>query len=380
MATRTKRRGNGEGSIYQRSDGRWCACINIGYDASGKRQRRVVYGATKKGVQDKLSKLYSDKSNGMLRKTERQTVGEYFDWWIETSKEQTRLATYVSYKGVINSHIKPLLGGKQLAKLTSDDLDNLLADMARRKLSPRLRQLTYATVRRAMRVAVKKRKLMLNPCDAVESPRVERKTMKTLEPAQVLDLLDAARADRLEALYVVAVATGLRMGELFALQWTDIDLEAGRITVRHTLTEVCGKQGLAQPKTDKGRRSVELPKTAVVALEGHRRSMLREGLAGTKFMFTNQQGNWLRRSHFHRQHFKPLLRKAGLPDMRFHDLRHTAATLMLAQGTHAKIVQERLGHSQISVTMDTYSHVLPTMQREAADRFDQYLQPKAAGA
>jgi len=142
------------------------------------------------------------------------------------------------------------------------------------------------------------------------------------------------------------------------------------LTVRHALQELNGKLTLTEPKTKKSRRRVDLPQIAVNALDDHRKAMLAEGYAGAEYVFLNLSGGPLRRSHFHSQSFKPLLRKAGLPAIRFHDLRHTAATLLLSEGVHPKIVQERLGHSQISVTLDTYSHVLPTMQRDAASKLD----------
>jgi integrase len=178
------------------------------------------------------------------------------------------------------------------------------------------------------------------------------------------------------------VATGLRLGELFALQWSDVDLEDGAVTVRHTLAELKGILRLAEPKTAKRRRRVELPDMAVAALLTHRRRMLTEGHAAVPWVFCNQHGGPLRRSHFHRQDFKPLLKRAGLPDIRFHDLRHTSATLLLSAGVHPKIVQERLGHSQISMTMDTYSHVMKGMDKQAASKLNTILtaKPKAVAA
>jgi integrase len=177
----------------------------------------------------------------------------------------------------------------------------------------------------------------------------------------------------------LAVGSGMRLGELFGLQWPDVDLKAGAVTVRHTLIELNGTHTLSEPKTAKSRRRIELPDTVVGALLDHRRKMLAEGHAGVAWVFCNQHGGPLRRSHFHRQDFKPLLKAAGLPDIRFHDLRHTSATLLLSQGVHPKVVQERLGHSQIGVTMDIYSHVMPGMGREAADKLNSVFtaRPKA---
>jgi integrase len=214
-----------------------------------------------------------------------------------------------------------------------------------------------------------------NPCDAVEPPRVGRKEMTAYTPEQVQQLLKAAEGHRLEALFVLAVTSGLRQGELFGLSWTDIDLDAGSVSVRRQLEELRGQFRLTEPKSAKSRRLVEIPRVAVEALRRHRARMGAEGhLDGPVFCDTH--GGWLRKSNFLRQVFKPLLRRAGLPEARFHDLRHTHATLLLAQGVHPKVVQERLGHSQISLTMDTYSQVLPTLQREAAEKLDDLLGKK----
>jgi integrase len=162
----------------------------------------------------------------------------------------------------------------------------------------------------------------------------------------------------------------MRLGEIFGLQWPDVDLKGRAINVRSTLIEINGKLSLAEPKTPKSRRRVDLPQVVVDALTKHRAQSVREGFAKVSWVFYNSIGGPLRRTHFHVNHFKPLLTEADLPAIRFHDLRHTSATLLLAAGVHPKVVQERLGHSQIGITLDTYSHVVPTMQLEAAIKLD----------
>ncbi|MDZ4781470.1 MAG: tyrosine-type recombinase/integrase [Planctomycetia bacterium] len=379
MTARTKRRGNGEGSIYQRSDGRWCGCINIGYNGAGKRQRKVVYGATKKEVQDGLTKLQGKKLGGVLVKVERQTVAEFLTWWLESvAKGRIRATTYANYETMIRVHVNPRLGGLALAKLLPDHLINLQTSMADAGASPRVRQLTYAILHRALGDAMRLGKVARNVCDVVDRPRVEKSTVRALDPGQVDDFLVAAETDRLYALYVLAIASGLRLGELCGLQWSDVDLDAGTVTVRHTLMEVKGRSELSQPKSESGRRRVDLAAAAVAALVEHRKQLMREGLAGCPFVFCDTDGNTLRRSNITRRSFKPTLKRAGLPDMRFHDLRHTSASLLLTKGVHPKVVQERLGHSQISLTLDTYSHVMPSLQRDAANSLDGFLVRKKA--
>jgi integrase len=368
------RRGRGEGSIYQRADGRWCATYAAGYEANGKRRRRTLFGDSKGDVQDRLAKIRSSVLDGTFCEPTRIRLIDYLDRWLEDAARPTvRDTTHASYKGVINRHIKPRIGGIMLSKLTPIDVQSLYADMERDQHSPRLRQLTHAIMHRALKQALKWGLVPRNVCDAVDPPRVPKRDIGVLTPEQVQQLLKATESDRLHALFVLAIGSGMRMGELFGLQWKEVDLKGATIQVRHTLIELNGKISLAEPKTAKSRRRIDLPKSAVSALRDHRAKMMVEGFAGVPWVFCNTTGGPLRRSHFHCYVFKPLLKAAGLPDMRFHDLRHTSATLLLAQGVHPKVVQERLGHSQIGITLDTYSHVLPTLGVEAASKLDAIL-------
>lgn len=236
-----------------------------------------------------------------------------------------------------------------------------------------LRQLTHAVLRRALKQAVRWGVVSRNVCDAVDPPRVQKPEIAALSAQQVQALLKTAKTHRLYALFVLAIGTGMRLGELFALQWRNVDLKTASVQVRHTLMELNGKLTLAEPKTAKSRRRIDLPPSTIAVLRAHRRRMNAAGLGDCPWVFSNTTGGPLRRSHFHREVFKPLLRRAKLPEIRFHDLRHTSASLLLAAGVHPKVVQERLGHSQIGITLDTYSHVLPTMGLEAASKLDGVL-------
>jgi integrase len=369
-----KRRGRGEGSIYQRADGTWCGTYSSGYNATGKRIRRTVFGESKEDVTGKMARYQTSKLDGTLGEPTKLRLSGYLERWVEDAARPTiRYSTYVSYKGIITNHIDTRIGGIALSKLNPAHVQGLYSEMERMKCSPRVRQLTHAVLRRALKQAVKWGLVPRNVCDAVDPPRVPKRTITPLTAEQVRKLLKTATKDRFHALYVLAVGSGLRLGELFGLQWQDVDLEAQAITVRHTLLEVKGKLELAEPKTSKSRRRVDLPKTAVDALWKHKKRILAEGFAAVPWVFCNSQGGPLRKTHFHRNEFKPMLKRAKLPSIRFHDLRHTSATLLLSAGVHPKVVQERLGHSQISITLDTYSHVLPTMQLEAANKLDQAL-------
>jgi integrase len=196
--------------------------------------------------------------------------------------------------------------------------------------------------------------------------------MRVLSVAQVVALLKAAKGTRFEALYVLAVTTGLRQGELLGLQWEDIDFTGAKAHIRHGLQQLGDRRWLAEPKTARARRVVNLPAMAVAALRSHRRHMLAEGHPHG-LVFCDTRGGSVRKSNLVRRSFKPILERAELPPIRFHDLRHTAATLLFKQGVHPRVVQELLGHAQIAVTLDTYSHVLPSMGRAAVEKIDNLL-------
>jgi integrase len=368
---KTARRGNGEGSIFQRGDGRWCARVTIGYDANGKRKRRDVYGWTKKEVQDKLTGLMAQKQNGTLAATERETVGEFIEWWLTNEvKPNRRASTHASYRQIAVKHILPYLGGLQLSRLQPSNVGSLYATLQSAGCSARLVQMVHAVLRRALGRGVKLGKLVRNACDAVERPQADRHEIQTLNQDQARAFVLALQNDRLKPLFLLAITGGLRQGELFGLKWDDIDFNAAAVSVRRTIVQLGNEFIINEPKTAKGRRRVELPALAMESLHEHRRQMMIEGRAGSEWVFVGTTGKPLRRSVVRKQ-LRKLLSGAGLPGIRFHDLRHSCASLLMAGGTHAKVVQERLGHSTINLTLDTYSHVLPTMQREAANSLDE---------
>lgn len=369
-----RRRGYGEGSIHQRP---WRATISVGYGANGKRKRKDVYGKTKREVQDELAKLQNSKLHGTLVAPSRLTVAQFLDQWLEdVARVTVKATTHANYQGIIKNHISKHIGGIVLQRLEPQHVQGMYGTMEKEKASAETRRLAHAVLRRSLKQALKWGLVLRNVCDAVDPPRVTRRDICPLTPEQVGDLLAAANGDRLEALYPTAVGTGLRLGELFGMQWSDVDLTGRTISVRHTLTELNGILTLTEPKSAKGKRLVELPQRVVNALHEHRKRMLADGFGSVPWVFCNQHGGPLRRSHFHSEHYKPLLKRAELPPIRFHDLRHTSATLLLAQGVHPKVVQER--HAHISMTLDTYSHVLPSMQKDAAGKLDSMLIPTPA--
>ncbi|HEY4001311.1 MAG TPA: site-specific integrase [Candidatus Xenobia bacterium] len=376
----TGRRGHGEGSITQRKDGRWVGRLDLGYE-NGKRKVKDFYGQTQKEVVDKLTKARRDLQQGLPVAVERQTVGGFIEEWLTRGPEllNIRPSTHNSYCFVARSYLVPTLGRIQLLKLTARELNSLYASLLKDGKSARTVQYAHSVLHRILKDAARMDLIPRNPADLVDAPRAAKKELTPPDHQQLVAFLDAAKKDRLHALYVLAITCGLREGELLGLKWPDLNLEAAELQVRRTVYRVKGQGWVVnEPKTAKGRRMIALPDVAVEALRRHRVAQLEERLAAgptwkdNGWMFPNTEGTLMERQNLVQRCFKPLLEKAGMPaTTRFHDLRHAMATMMLEDGAHPKVVQERLGHATISVTLDTYSHVKPKLQREAAAKFDE---------
>jgi integrase len=341
-------------------------------------KRRYIYGRTRQQVAAKLAKAMTDRDGGIELDPSRVTVNEYLQRWLNDSvKGSVRPLTLESYERLVRVHVVPALGRLKLKALSPTHLQGFYRDRLDAGLSPCTVQRLHAVIHRALKQALRWGLVSRNVSEAADPPKAQRKEIHPLTPEQVRTLLKNAQGDRFEALYVLAITTGLRQGELFGLRWEDVDLAAGRPSVRRTLTTPKGGRRLGPPKRSNSRRSVKLTAGAVKALTAHRERQLeeREKLAelwqDLGFVFTTQVGTPINRHNFFRRCFKPMLEEAGLPrTVRFHDLRHTCATLLLSKNVNPKIVQELLGHANISQTMDTYSHVLPDMQERAASAMD----------
>lgn len=293
-------------------------------------------------------------------------------------KDTVRSTTYERYEQISRTHIALALGGVKLKALTPAHVRGLYKEKLR-SLSPRTVQYIHVTLHKALKQAVMDGLIPRNATEAVKPPQVRCEEIRPLTTEQVKELLAAASGDRLEALYVLAVHTGLRQGELLGLKWDDIDLEEGALQVRRALTTAKGGPRLAAPKTKDSRRRVSLTSGAVDALKAHLGRQLEEiDRAGSLWrenglVFASETGEPLDRRYVTTHLFKPLLERARLPRARFHDLRHTCATLLLTKNVNPKVVSEMLGHSSISITLDTYSHVLPNMQDSAARALEEAL-------
>lgn len=381
------RRGKGEGSIYRDPRNKqWIGMLDLGWQ-DGRRVRKAIRGASRREVADKLARVRSDQQRGMTPPTdERTTVTTFLEGWVRDVRATVRPATFVCYEGHVRLHIVPRIGRLRLVDLSPAHVRAML-DHGQAGRSARSVQLTHAVLRRALNQALRDGLVARNVAALVDAPRVRRDEVQPFDPDEARAFLAAARGDRLEALYTVAIALGLRQGEALGLRWQDVDLEAGSLTVARTLhrtprmlrsPEDAGRGTryvLAEPKTARSRRTLTMPGVVVAALREHRRRQLQDRmLAGFRWqeqslIFTTSIGTPLDgRNVSHR--FASLTAAAGLRRIRFHDLRHSAATLMLAQGVAPRVIMETLGHSQIGMTMDLYAHVIPALQREAADRMD----------
>lgn len=381
----TKKRGAGEGTIFQRQDGRWTAVISLGY-YNGKRRRKTIYGETFKEVKDQLQRLQVEAQKGMLINTERQTVGQFLDSWLQNVKNTVRPASYINYEQTVRLHIKPYIGQVTLEKLSPQNLQVFISESTKAGKTPTLIRYNRTVLRIALGQALKWGLVSRNVASLVEPPKAERKReIKFLTPDQAkhfFDNCDEAK-DRHTALYALTLALGLRLGEVTGLHWKDVDLTAGTIKICGALQRIYG-EGLkiVETKSAQSNRTLSLPTQILNRLKDHRIRQLQYRLAAgdkwqdTDLVFTTLIGTPVDSKALLKS-FQSSLHRAGLPKMRFHDLRHSCATILLAIGVAPRTVMEILGHSQIGLTMDTYSHIVPELKQEVADLMDQVLQGKA---
>ncbi len=370
------------GQVIARGDRTWLVRVFLGRGADGKRRyhNHTVHG-TKKDAQAHLNAVLRDRDLGTFVEPGKDTLDEYLDRWLaDAAKPRVREHAFRDYTALLARYVRPALGDRRLRDLTPLDVQGLYSAMLARGLSARTVRYTHAVLRQALGQAVRWGMLARNIATLVDLPRQERAEMHALSQEEAARFLAVAQDDRWGVLFAFAVATGMRPGEYLALRWEDVDLRAG--TARVTRALVRGKDGyrFEEPKTAKSRRTVPLPASTTKALSAHKVCQAEARLrAGERWqdlglVFAGDDGQPLNAHNLVARHFKPSLQAAGLPKaVRLYDLRHTCATLLLLAGTHPKIVAERLGHASVTLTLDTYSHVLPTMQEEAAGRLEALL-------
>ena len=364
--------------ITKRKDGRYMARYTV-HTPDGPK-RKMIYGRKYKEVEKKLAEARGDAARGLIFDADNLKLGEYLDRWLADSVADTvRPTTFERYEQIVRVHIRPALGSLNLRNVTPAHVRGLYREKLEVGLSPRTVQYVHVTLHKALKQAVADGLIPRNATEEVKPPQVRKEEIRPLTAEQVKMLFEAVRGDRLESLYILAVHTGLRQGELLGLKWGDVDLEAGTLQVRRTLTTAKGGPVLSAPKTKGSRRTVKLSPTALGALRSQLERQLREIDQAADLwrenglIFASKSGEPLDRRYITTHRFKPLLKRAGLPQIRFHDLRHTCATLLLSKNVNPKVVSEMLGHASIAITLDTYSHVLPNMQNEAARAMEDAL-------
>ncbi len=372
-----KGRANGEGTIYQRKDGRWSGQYWV--DTPRGSERRTFYGKTEEQVRKKLAKAIAERDVGVHFDAGGMSFGELLDYWLKSFvKARVKPRTYENYEYVVRMHLRPALGSVKLDKLRPTHLQNLYATKFAMGLSPRTVELIHTIAKAALKRAVRWEFVYRNVADSAEPPKVRKKEINVLKLPQVQTFLRAARGERLEALYVVALTAGLREGELLGLRWKDVNLEHGTLEVRQQLIRTRAGRFFDTTKSGEGRDILMLPVT-ILALRGHLQRQREERASrgdlwqDYDLVFPTTIGTPLDVSDLTYRSFRPLLERAGLPRIRFHDLRHTYATLMLRVDAHPRTVQDILGHAEIGITMDTYTHPSLDSQREPARRLDELL-------
>lgn len=364
------------GSVYKRkSDGRWTAAISIG--PRGKRTTLVRYAPrednTKRAAQAQLDelRLLARPTQG----TGRTTVGAYLRSWLDvTGRRSLKASTWRTYDVALRLHIDPAIGHIALARLTAEDVDHMIAGL---ELEPKGQRNVLGFLGRVLDVALARGYVVRNAARLVEAPRPDpREEPAGLTPDEGKRILEAVAGDRLEALWVLALATGMRQGELLGLRWEDVDLDAGVVRVRFALIRAGGRYVLDDPKTGKSRRTVALPPLAVRALAEHRARQLEERVAAGQptddgLVFVSPIGRPLNAGWV--SHRWPRFAKAAGVDVTMHGLRHAQSSLLVGLGVHPRVIAGRLGHATIAQTMDRYAHVVEASDREAAAALEEAL-------
>ena len=379
------------GHIRNRGN-KWAAVFDAPPDESGKRKRRWLSGfETRKAAEATLSDALARLQTGAYTGPTKETAAIFTRRWLQSAKASVRPWTWATYETLVEKHIVPAFGSTLLLKLRPAQLNSVYAGLlesgrcdGKGGLSPRTVGHIHGVIRLALGQGVRWQELARNPGDLANPPRKKRTAMRAWSIEEVGVFLDSVREDRMYAAYVLLLTTGLRRGELIGLAWRDLDLAEAALQVRQTVIIVNFRIQRSQPKTDAGRRSVALDPGTVEVLRAHRARQLAERFAlglgrpgPDDFVFAAPTGEPLHPGLFS-DGFDRRVRAAGVPRIMIHGMRHTSAPLALAVGIHPKVVQERLGHSSIAITLDLYSHSVPGMDAVAASKISALVFSSAA--
>jgi integrase len=375
-----------KGHLKERSPGHWAIIIDVPDRATGKRRRKWhSFNGTKRQAQIECARLISGLQAGTYLEPSKTTLAQFLDRWLEHIKSQVSPKSHSRYCELARKNIVPLLGGTILTKLRAEAIDAAYAKAlasGRRDgkggLSPQTITHMHRLLKKAIGQAVKWELLIRNPVDAASPPKANRGKMNTYDLDQTAEPIEAMRPTRMLVPTLLAVLCGMRRGEIAALRWKNVDLATGQLAILESAEQVGSKVRYKTPKSGKG-RTLALSANLVHELRAHRlrqaEELLRVGiiLSDDTFVVAQTDGTPLQPDTLTQDWFRKLA-NTSLPRIRFHDLRHAHATHMLANGVHPKVASERLGHSKIGITLDLYSHVLPGMEADAAERVDAALQ------
>jgi integrase len=366
------------GQIIGRAPRSWVVRVYVGRDAETKKRKylnKTIHGGLR-DAQAHLTRMLSERDLGRNLDSSKQTLNQYLDRWLEVcAKPRLRAKSLQDYEGLLRRYVRPQLGMKPLVSVQAFDVQRLYRELLDRGLSARSIRYTHAVLRSALKQAVRWKLLLANSAELVDLPRHIRRTVGVLSVEQARTFMAAIVGHPYEALFALAMTTGMRPSEYLALTWADIDLVRGTVSVSRTLEWKKGGWQFADTKRSRSRRVIKLQAWVIAILEKYRQGVDPQAANGPaqKFVFVAKRGGPIHESKFALRYFKPLLKDAGLPNIRLYDLRHTAATLALAAGVSPKIISEQLGHASVAFTLDVYSHVLPHMQDAAAEKVQALL-------
>jgi len=375
------------GQIVRRGKATWLVRVPRGRGPDGSRlYHNLTIHGSKQDAERYRTQVLRELHTGVFVQAGKQTIAELLNEWLEVAvKPRVRRRTYDDYARIVRTEFVSRLGHRRVADLTPSEIQAVYAAMTLRGMSPRTVRYAHSVLSSALRQAVRWGRLARNPASLVDLPRKARREMRAFNDAEARKFISAAEHDQFAALWLLLISAGLRPSEALGLRWSD--LESGRVHVQRALTRYAdGTVEFLEPKTARGRRVVTLPETMTFVFREHRRRQVGDRLlAGPTWsdqdlIFSASDGGPLDFRVIVRRHFTKILRAAGVPTIRPYDLRHTCATLLLQAGQNPRIVSERLGHESVALTLDTYSHVLPSMQEESAVHLERLLFAREAGA
>ncbi len=381
------RRGRGEGTCSEVSPGRWRGRISLGSAASGKRIRKVVYAGTKRECLEKIRRLQTSADSGHLTDADGLTVAQFVRRWLGMIRPTLKPGTSERYAGLVE-HLIPHLGTMKLAKFQPIHVEHSLMELAKAPgVSAWTRRKCGAMLSTSLKHAVRLKLIPSNPAAEVKLAKPKAREMSVMTADQSQLFLEVAAPHRLYALFALALGTGLRQGELLGLAWADVDFDVGTVAVRRTLAYRGGEFVLGTPKSAASRRTVQLPVPCVLALQVHRAAMIGEG-QGSAPVFCTRAGTYIERNNLAKQIYTPMLMRARkraielkaepiTENFRFHDLRHTHASLLISAGESLKAVSRRLGHGSVAITLTTYAHLMPNDDAKLAEKSASIFWPSA---